>query len=708
SGAHDEVWAAAKEVLRLADAGVPYGEIGVVARTLDPYLDLVDAVFREHAIPYVSSGRRRLDRDPRVKTARLLFTLEDFDRGRVLDLLRSPFFRRSGGDPELWDAASRLMGIGHGAEEWRRRLGAAAGKDWTHAPAARAGGRRFVLPQSEVDLFWESVRGLIEAPPPPETGWTAYAAWAVDRLRRFLEPDPRIEGAVKALESLEGFALDDPLETLLRQLAQLSEPAGGTAGVQVLDAMAARGLAFRALVVVGMNERVFPRFILEDAFLRDAVRSRLTARLGHRLPRKQDGYDEERLLFEMLRGASDEIVLTYQRSDDRGRLQIASHYLPSVKPEQVPRRPSDRLREAPFDRLTPREASLRTGQGEALGRALGWDVETLVNAQAFLERIEARGAPGGCDGLVDTRQYWAAVAGFGLSPSALERLAECPFRFFASRMLDLEELEEPEGEDALSPLDVGLIYHDVLERFHRHGDLDRQMEAAFEAFEAARSIRYPVLWEVERERMRKVLRAFVDADDCTVYKPVDFERELKAALPLAVGGRKDVVFRGFVDRLDAGPDGSFRVIDYKKSKGKYPWKMETGVFEKGRYLQPPIYFLLAQAVLGVKEPSSCRFSYYFLEQVVEGDPWEMTLEGESMGERWDELEAHLKRLLETIPAGRFAIRPGDYCSGCDYRTMCRKSHLPTRLRAQDASLFPAPVLMKAPPASVNKRKGKKS
>ena len=40
SGAHDEVWAAAKEILRLADAGVPYGQIGLVARTLDPYLNL--------------------------------------------------------------------------------------------------------------------------------------------------------------------------------------------------------------------------------------------------------------------------------------------------------------------------------------------------------------------------------------------------------------------------------------------------------------------------------------------------------------------------------------------------------------------------------------------------------------------------------------------------------------------------------------------
>ena len=38
-------------------------------------------------------------------------------------------------------------------------------------------------------------------------------------------------------------------------------------GVMVLGATAARGLSFRALFVLGMNEGVFPRTIREDAFL---------------------------------------------------------------------------------------------------------------------------------------------------------------------------------------------------------------------------------------------------------------------------------------------------------------------------------------------------------------------------------------------------------------------------------------------------------
>lgn len=687
SGAHDEVWAAAKEILKLSDVGVPYDQIGLVARTLDPYLPLIDSIFRDHKIPYTSSGQRSLSRDPRVKAARLLFTLDDFDRADVLDLLRSPCFREKGGDRELWDQASRLMGIGHGADEWRRRLGAWAGKDYVKEFGSRAGSRRFTLPRVEVDGFWNAVRPLLDAPPRPATSWKAYADWALDRVRTFLDPDPRIEGAIASLAALEGFALEEPREALLDLLADLSEPAGGGAGVRVYDAMAARGSSFRALLLIGMNERVFPRFILQDAFLRDAVRSRIEHRLGNRMQLKLKGYEEERLLFTLLQGSAPEIFYFHQRSDEKGKLKIQSSFLDSEDHESIARRPSLRLKQADFELLTPREASLRTGQGEALGRALGWDVSMLVQAGAFLRQIERRGELTKFDGVVDTRTYWPSVASFGISPTALERLAECPFRFFAHGMLDLEDLDEPEEEATVLPLEVGDIYHDVLEQYHRLGNLERQIEEGLKRFEATRSIRYPVLWEVQKEHIAAVLRAFVDADDCSEFKPRDFEVELKAELPVEAGGRKTVTFRGFADRLDVAASGAFRVVDYKRSGKKYKDRMETGVFAKGKFLQPPLYFLLAQKVLGAPSADS-RFTYYFLEEVLEEKAWEKSLTGEMWQQR-PQFEAHLRRYLERIARGEFVIRAGKHCGFCDFRTLCRKSHRPTVVRAEEADDAPA-------------------
>ncbi|MFN3485922.1 MAG: PD-(D/E)XK nuclease family protein, partial [Planctomycetota bacterium] len=690
SGAHDEVWAAAKEILRWADQGIPYSDIGVVARTLDPYLDLVETLFREHRIPFTSSARRRLDRDPRVKAARLLFTLGDFDRADVLDLLRSPFFRRPGGDPDLWDQASRRMGIGRGADVWRRRLGEAAGKDYVSDRGARAGKSPFVLPRAEVDLFWESVRGLLEAPPPPTTGWADFAAWALGRLRRFLEPDPRIEAAVEGLASLEGLAFEEPLELLREELARLSEPAGGPAGVQVLDAMAARGLSFRALVLLGLNERVFPRFILEDPFFSDAVRARFETRLGCRFPRKLRGYDEEKLLFFLLLRSADEIVLSYQRSDEQGRLQIPSSFLPDGLPVRaVPRRPAERLRETPLELLTPREASLRTGQGEALGRALGWDVTMLVGGLSFLRAIESRGALTPYDGTIDARSYWNSVAVTGFSPTALERLAECPFRYFASQILDLEELEEPEGEEGLTALDTGNLYHDILERYYRGGDLAQALQEGFRRVEESRAIRYPVLWDVEKEKVRQVLEAFVKADDVSTFKPRDFEVELRGELPLAVDGRRAVAFRGFADRVDLDDRGAFRVVDYKRSRLRYKDSIETGVFKKGKYLQAPLYFFMAAERFKGSDLGRSRFVYYFLEELARGEKGILEFDG-ALWDRRAEFESLLSRLLERVARGEFPIRAGWHCGGCAYAAMCRKTHLPTRWRAEEHERREAP------------------
>jgi hypothetical protein len=304
-----------------------------------------------------------------------------------------------------------------------------------------------------------------------------------------------------------------------------------------------------------------------------------------------------------------------------------------------------------------------------------------VDATEFLAAVESRGAPTPHDGLVDARDYWNALAGFGMSPTAVEKLSECAFRYFASRMLDLEVLDEPEAEDEMAPVEIGTLYHDVLERFHQEGDLEKRMEEAFRGFEKQRTVRYPVLWEVEKERVRKVLKAFVDADDLSVYKPAEFEVELKGELPVPMAGRKSVVFRGYADRLDLGPEGSFRVVDYKRRRGShYQGRIETGILSRGAFMQPPLYVLLAARKLGVGDLSLSRFSYAFVEDALDEGKWELVLDGE-FWERRAEFDALLARILETIPRGEFLIRPGQACKNCEFRTMCRRQHLPTRLRA---------------------------
>jgi hypothetical protein len=110
--------------------------------------------------------------------------------------------------------------------------------------------------------------------------------------------------------------------------------------------------------------------------------------------------------------------------------------------------------------------------------------------------------------------------------------------------------------------------------------------------------------------------------------------------------------------------------------------METGVFKDGRFLQPPLYFLLAEKVLKAPTADS-RFSYYFLDEILEDEPWEKVLTGE-MWNRKPEFLAHLKRYLDRIARGEFIIRDSKDCTWCEFRTLCRRNHWPTRIRAEEA------------------------
>ncbi|MDD5303966.1 MAG: hypothetical protein PHS14_12770, partial [Elusimicrobia bacterium] len=94
SGARDEAWAAAKEVLRLLGEGVLPHEIAVVARSLEPYRLALAEVFAAEGLPLDLSCGEPVLRHPPAKAALDLLTLRerDFPARTVEDLAGSPYF----------------------------------------------------------------------------------------------------------------------------------------------------------------------------------------------------------------------------------------------------------------------------------------------------------------------------------------------------------------------------------------------------------------------------------------------------------------------------------------------------------------------------------------------------------------------------------------------------------------------------------------
>jgi len=114
-GERDEVWLCAKHIRRLLDEGCRPEEIAVVARTLDPYLAPLAALFGEHRIPCDAPPGRALLDHPLAQAILGLFraALDDLPRTAALDVVGHPLFRGPA-DRRHWDLLARSLRIGRG------------------------------------------------------------------------------------------------------------------------------------------------------------------------------------------------------------------------------------------------------------------------------------------------------------------------------------------------------------------------------------------------------------------------------------------------------------------------------------------------------------------------------------------------------------------------------------------------------------------
>ena len=129
-GIHDEVAVVAKEIMRLvADDGMTFNEIGVVARSLEAYGPPIKEIFHNHHIPLTGVIEEPLVQFPLTKAVILLLNLpaKDYLRAHVIDLLSSPYFQLDSSGlekilprPDMWDLATRELAICKGIQEWRR------------------------------------------------------------------------------------------------------------------------------------------------------------------------------------------------------------------------------------------------------------------------------------------------------------------------------------------------------------------------------------------------------------------------------------------------------------------------------------------------------------------------------------------------------------------------------------------------------------
>jgi ATP-dependent helicase/DNAse subunit B len=680
-GETSEVQEAFREALAfVGKEGRTFNDVAILCRSREQY----DAVLRDTVAnlgikAYFRGGRPLTEQSDARLLLLLLETIRsDFSRATVMELAGhlTP--------SSHWDALSVQLGIVGGQEQWLTRLEAVA----TESPGARRNPddtrrREWRQHTAQQSLAFMKQLILLLGGLPVEAAWGEYGAKLVRAFRALTGKNEAVIDCVEQLAGLEVFQPRVPFDTFAEYCQKSLESAmdqpekfqGG--GIFIGDVMSARGLSWPLVIVPGLVEKRFPRVIREDPLLLDDERARISAEL----PRKLTGYDEERLLFSLaVAAAGEKLVLSWPRLEPAtSRPRLASFLLlehvgatsfPALEKQArvIPLSPV-RTVEQP---LTEREFDLPA-------------LESLADQSPYLRQV----SPLLADGVMNVHTRWRehrltpydGLLGapealkllrdrFGLekliiSTTSLEDFFGCPFYYFQKHVLGIVPWEEPEAALSINALDLGSLYHSILEDYYKSQahDVVVVAEKHFREFERRGVTGYPTVWDIKKQVIVEELAAFVERDRATAvgWQPTKFEEEFNG---IAVA--PPIRLRGKIDRIDLRDDSSrARVLDYKT--GKQPRGVRDDSLAGGEALQLPLYILAAQQLLPKATVESASYLYFTLR----GGYRTVTFTRSALDLRRAELTSLLDTAANQIRSGVFAqYATVEGCRRCEFRPIC--------------------------------------
>jgi hypothetical protein len=376
------------------------------------------------------------------------------------------------------------------------------------------------------------------------------------------------------------------------------------AGVQLFELPQIRGLRFRHVYVLGLVEGQIPR-LPEEGLL--AGRRRLTPALAEQLQHKEH---EIAYAFSQLFEAAEERLVLACPALDAYQKNAPSRFLVAVE-EQVT------LPALEPAKLTAgmHEATIQLGraarQGDRQIRGQGDKLNGLEEVAADLASWQMRQArPGRMRIEAESLLHILFPDTCVFSPSELETYAACPFRYFGSRVLKLEERDSDRTRWY-----YGSLVHRVLQLFYTEmrdllGAGDGEPLPAIDLLHRARLIQ---LFEGEWEQLddgtlpldlknlfacdQGVLHLFFEAIVAIEKEHGNLLNEFVLrdtnGQPILLGEdnrNRPVFLTGKIDRVDVDRTERTRaiILDYKTGRSKSV-KERKAKIEDGRMLQLPLY-----------------------------------------------------------------------------------------------------------------------
>lgn len=255
-----------------------------------------------------------------------------------------------------------------------------------------------------------------------------------------------------------------------------------------------------------------------------------------------------------------------------------------------------------------------------------------------------------------------------LTASQVEALRACPYRFFARAVLRLREDEELER--VVDKRDYGNWLHAVLHRFHRErsqppqGDDRQRLAAAAEAQLAADGIEVADLlpFLASFEAFAPAYLDWLQGSEGEGWRWAQGESPLKAA-PAALA---PTVLRGRIDRIDEGPDGVVRLIDYKTGSA-------ASLIERMKPPTEDTQLAFYAALLASDRPRvPIEAAYLTLDDAQSPSLLAHADVQTTAAQLIEGLGGELARLR--AGEGMAALGEGSVCEFCEVRGLCRRDH----------------------------------
>lgn len=524
-------------------------------------------------------------------------------------------------------------------------------------------------------------------------------------------------------------------------------------GLRVLEATDVRGLRIRAVFIAGLTEGGFPLSASRDWIYPHEERDRLRE-YGLTLEDISPNtlLKEEHYFYQVACRATERLYLTRPLMLGDDSETVASYYIDELRRAIAPLRIETEIVRRDYDGKNLDDASSTTemkvglvrqqerhlhrgAKGCLLPQSRITRLLTLARNDGFLSegalrRIEIERERSGphfsrYDGeITDPDLLHLLKLKFGSdfihSASGLSVYGNCPYRFFAQRVLRLE----PRGEAALDlqAIDAGKLLHDILRRFferHRRealhkldrrklqNELSRIADDVFDEHERVVPPLNKQIWKIDRE-IRKILLDQVLLYELDVQEAAEAEQVLPAYFEVAFGGMRSaardpdsreepleltretfvgeetIKISGQIDRVDVARDNTLIAYDYKLSTGS-----SRGDIISGRSLQLPIYLEALEKLILPDQPIAGG-GYYVIrgaqdrrnKGLYRASQLEyLHLRAKNSvftDEDWQRIRtqviARIWEFLEGMRAGQFIVDPSERqktCRFCDYSAVCR-------------------------------------